>query len=31
MADELITAYKRQLVRHPEDAFSQLMAQDEKS
>lgn len=25
MADEFIIAYKRQLVRHPEDAFSQLI------
>lgn len=27
MADEFIISYKRQLVRHPEDAFSQLITQ----
>jgi len=27
MADEFIIAYKRELVRHPEDAFSQLITQ----
>jgi hypothetical protein len=27
MANEIVVAYKRQLVRHPEDAFSQLIIQ----